>query len=84
MLVSLTPISQLKCISFTVVEDLYKSREPVPEMKAIYFISPNEKVCSILILQSLCIPFGFKEVKVQLQNNGLIFFFLNLLINLLQ
>lgn len=27
-----------------VVEDLFKSREPVPEMKAIYFMSPTAKV----------------------------------------
>lgn len=29
---------------FLVVEDLFKSREPVPEMKAIYFMSPTAKV----------------------------------------
>lgn len=29
---------------FSVVEDLFKSREPVPEMKAIYFMSPTAKV----------------------------------------
>lgn len=29
-----------------VVEDLFKSREPVPEMKAIYFMSPTAKVCN--------------------------------------
>ena len=48
----LTPNTQsylpLKCcIDFdflSVVEDLYKSREPVPEMKAIYFMSPTSKV----------------------------------------
>uniref|UniRef100_A0A8C5EXN5 Syntaxin binding protein 3 n=1 Tax=Gouania willdenowi TaxID=441366 RepID=A0A8C5EXN5_GOUWI len=28
---------------FLVVEDLYKSREPVPEMKAIYFMTPTAK-----------------------------------------
>lgn len=30
---------------FPVVEDLFRSREPVPEMKAIYFMSPTAKVC---------------------------------------
>lgn len=30
-----------------VVEDLFKSREPVPEMKAIYFMSPTAKVYKI-------------------------------------
>lgn len=29
---------------FSVVEDLFKNREPVPEMKAIYFMSPTAKV----------------------------------------
>lgn len=29
---------------FSVVEDLFRSREPVPEMKAIYFMSPTAKV----------------------------------------
>lgn len=29
---------------FSVVEDLFKSREPVPEMKAIYFMSPTATV----------------------------------------
>lgn len=33
-----------KTFSFLVVEDLFKSREPVPEMKAIYFMSPTAKV----------------------------------------
>lgn len=28
-----------------VVEDLYKSREPVLEMRAIYFMTPTAKVC---------------------------------------
>lgn len=27
------------------MEDLFKNREPVPEMKAIYFMSPTAKVC---------------------------------------
>lgn len=35
-------LKQKKILS--VVEDLYKSREPVPEMKAIYFMSPTAKV----------------------------------------
>lgn len=33
--------------SFLVVEDLFKSREPVPEMKAIYFMSPTAKVYTL-------------------------------------
>ncbi|XP_035377393.1 syntaxin-binding protein 3 isoform X1 [Electrophorus electricus] len=33
----------------TIVEDLFKSREPVLEMKAIYFMSPNEKCVDAFI-----------------------------------
>lgn len=35
-------------VLFAVVEDLLKTREPVLEMKAIYFMSPTAEVCTIL------------------------------------
>lgn len=38
------------CILFAVVEDLFKSREPVTDMKAIYFMSPTAKVRAKLYL----------------------------------
>uniref|UniRef100_A0AAQ4QKB3 Syntaxin binding protein 3 n=1 Tax=Gasterosteus aculeatus aculeatus TaxID=481459 RepID=A0AAQ4QKB3_GASAC len=34
-------MSDLMLEKITIVEDLYKKREPVPEMKAIYFMSPT-------------------------------------------
>uniref|UniRef100_A0A8C5F028 Syntaxin binding protein 3 n=1 Tax=Gouania willdenowi TaxID=441366 RepID=A0A8C5F028_GOUWI len=34
-------MSDLMSEKITIVEDLYKSREPVPEMKAIYFMTPT-------------------------------------------
>ncbi|KAI3368518.1 hypothetical protein L3Q82_025526, partial [Scortum barcoo] len=34
-------MSDLMAEKITIVEDLYKSREPVPEMKAVYFMSPT-------------------------------------------
>ncbi|XP_069823588.1 syntaxin-binding protein 3 isoform X2 [Dendropsophus ebraccatus] len=33
----------------TVVEDLYKQRQPVADLKAIYFISPNEKSVDCIV-----------------------------------
>ncbi|XP_056379482.1 syntaxin-binding protein 3 isoform X2 [Hyla sarda] len=33
----------------TVVEDLYKQRQPVGDLKAIYFISPNEKSVDCIV-----------------------------------
>uniref|UniRef100_A0A8C5ESJ7 Syntaxin binding protein 3 n=1 Tax=Gouania willdenowi TaxID=441366 RepID=A0A8C5ESJ7_GOUWI len=36
-------MSDLMSEKITIVEDLYKSREPVPEMKAIYFMTPTAK-----------------------------------------
>nr|XP_061831493.1 syntaxin-binding protein 3-like [Nerophis lumbriciformis] len=36
-------MSDLMSEKITIVEDLYKNREPVPEMKAIYFITPTTK-----------------------------------------
>ncbi|XP_048833318.1 syntaxin-binding protein 3-like isoform X1 [Brienomyrus brachyistius] len=49
LLCSCCSMSDLMSEGITIVEDLYKSREPVPEMKAIYFISPNEKCIDVLI-----------------------------------
>uniref|UniRef100_A0A8C6VVC7 Syntaxin binding protein 3 n=1 Tax=Nothobranchius furzeri TaxID=105023 RepID=A0A8C6VVC7_NOTFU len=36
-------MSDLMAEKITIVEDLYKIREPVPEMKAIYFMTPTSK-----------------------------------------
>ncbi|XP_029285884.1 syntaxin-binding protein 3 [Cottoperca gobio] len=43
LLSSCCKMSDLMSEKITIVEDLYKSREPVPEMKAIYFMSPTAK-----------------------------------------
>uniref|UniRef100_A0A665VC87 Syntaxin binding protein 3 n=1 Tax=Echeneis naucrates TaxID=173247 RepID=A0A665VC87_ECHNA len=45
LLSSCCKMSDLMAEKITIVEDLFKSREPVQEMKAIYFMSPTEKVC---------------------------------------
>uniref|UniRef100_A0A8C2ZQD8 Syntaxin binding protein 3 n=1 Tax=Cyclopterus lumpus TaxID=8103 RepID=A0A8C2ZQD8_CYCLU len=45
LLSSCCKMSDLMSEKITIVEDLYKNREPVPEMKAIYFMSPTAKVC---------------------------------------
>lgn len=37
-------ISKSSIFYFVVVENVYKNREPVPHMKAIYFITPTKKV----------------------------------------
>ncbi|KAG7268170.1 hypothetical protein CRUP_025414 [Coryphaenoides rupestris] len=42
-------MSDLMAEGITIVEDLYKSREPVPEMKAIYFMSPTTKCVDAFI-----------------------------------
>ncbi|XP_040926250.1 syntaxin-binding protein 3 isoform X2 [Betta splendens] len=42
-------MSDLLSERITVVEDLYKNREPVPEMKAIYFMPPTTKCVDALI-----------------------------------
>uniref|UniRef100_A0A8C5CWQ6 Syntaxin binding protein 3 n=1 Tax=Gadus morhua TaxID=8049 RepID=A0A8C5CWQ6_GADMO len=42
-------MSDLMAEGITIVEDLYKSREPVPEMKAIYFMSPTSKCVDAFI-----------------------------------
>uniref|UniRef100_A0A674PRI3 Syntaxin binding protein 3 n=1 Tax=Takifugu rubripes TaxID=31033 RepID=A0A674PRI3_TAKRU len=43
LLSSCCKMSDLMAEKITIVEDLFKSREPVPEMKAIYFMSPTAK-----------------------------------------
>uniref|UniRef100_A0A7N8X122 Syntaxin binding protein 3 n=1 Tax=Mastacembelus armatus TaxID=205130 RepID=A0A7N8X122_9TELE len=48
ILSSCCKMSDLMSEKITIVEDLYKNREPVLEMKAIYFISPTAKVCSFI------------------------------------
>uniref|UniRef100_A0A8C5QG79 Syntaxin binding protein 3 n=1 Tax=Leptobrachium leishanense TaxID=445787 RepID=A0A8C5QG79_9ANUR len=43
LLTSCCKMTDLLQEGITVVEDLFKIRQPVPDMKAIYFISPTEK-----------------------------------------
>ncbi|XP_072919520.1 syntaxin-binding protein 3 isoform X1 [Hemitrygon akajei] len=49
LLSSCCKVSTLMAEKITVVEDLHKIREPVPNMKAIYFITPTEKSVDALI-----------------------------------
>ncbi|XP_028260215.1 syntaxin-binding protein 3-like [Parambassis ranga] len=49
LLSSCCKMSDLMAEKITIVEDLYKSREPVPEMKAIYFMTPTAKCVDAFI-----------------------------------
>ncbi|TDH08854.1 hypothetical protein EPR50_G00102140 [Perca flavescens] len=49
LLSSCCKMSDLMAEKITIVEDLFKSREPVPEMKAIYFMSPTAKCVDAFI-----------------------------------
>uniref|UniRef100_A0A8C6UZX0 Syntaxin binding protein 3 n=1 Tax=Neogobius melanostomus TaxID=47308 RepID=A0A8C6UZX0_9GOBI len=49
LLSSCCKMSDLMAEKITIVEDLYKSREPVLEMKAIYFMSPTSKCVEAFI-----------------------------------
>ncbi|XP_046905623.1 syntaxin-binding protein 3 [Hypomesus transpacificus] len=49
LLTSCCKMSDLMSEGITIVEDLFKSREPVPEMKAIYFMSPTSKCVDAFI-----------------------------------
>ncbi|XP_068446085.1 syntaxin-binding protein 3 [Clinocottus analis] len=49
LLSSCCKMSDLMSEKITIVEDLYKNREPVPEMKAIYFMSPTAKCVDAFI-----------------------------------
>uniref|UniRef100_A0A673CVG4 Syntaxin binding protein 3 n=1 Tax=Sphaeramia orbicularis TaxID=375764 RepID=A0A673CVG4_9TELE len=49
LLSSCCKMSDLMSEKITIVEDLYKSREPVLEMKAIYFMSPTSKCVDAFI-----------------------------------
>ncbi|KAM3620032.1 uncharacterized protein V6R79_017328 [Siganus canaliculatus] len=49
LLSSCCKMTDLIAEKITIVEDLFKSREPVPEMKAIYFMSPTAKCVEALI-----------------------------------
>ncbi|XP_032380885.1 syntaxin-binding protein 3 [Etheostoma spectabile] len=49
LLSSCCKMSDLMSEKITIVEDLFKSREPVPEMKAIYFMSPTAECVDAFI-----------------------------------
>ncbi|XP_063282180.1 syntaxin-binding protein 3 [Pelobates fuscus] len=49
LLTSCCKMTDLLGEGITVVEDLYKKRQPVVEMKAIYFITPTEKSIDCLV-----------------------------------
>ncbi|XP_016886765.1 syntaxin-binding protein 3 isoform X2 [Cynoglossus semilaevis] len=49
LLSSCCKMSDLMAEKITIVEDLYKIRQPVPEMKAIYFMSPTHKCVEAFI-----------------------------------
>ncbi|XP_018425016.1 PREDICTED: syntaxin-binding protein 3 [Nanorana parkeri] len=49
LLTSCCKMTDLLQEGITVVEDIYKKRQPVPDLKAIYFISPTEKSIEILV-----------------------------------
>jgi len=44
LLASCCKMTDLLAEGITVVENIYKNREPVRQMKALYFISPTSKV----------------------------------------
>lgn len=53
-------ISKCDSLYFVVVENVYKNREPVPHMKAIYLITPTKKVSVLSKIQwirLLCFAF---------------------------
>uniref|UniRef100_A0AAY4CFT5 Syntaxin binding protein 3 n=1 Tax=Denticeps clupeoides TaxID=299321 RepID=A0AAY4CFT5_9TELE len=49
LLSSCCKLSDLMSERITIVEDLFKSREPIPEMKAIYFMTPTAKCVDAFI-----------------------------------
>ncbi|XP_054458670.1 syntaxin-binding protein 3 [Anoplopoma fimbria] len=49
LLSSCCKMSDLMSEKITIVEDLFRSREPVPEMKAIYFMAPTAKCVDAFI-----------------------------------
>ncbi|KAM9445042.1 syntaxin-binding protein 3 [Clarias gariepinus] len=49
LLTSCCKMSDLMSEGITIVEDLFKSREPVKEMKAVYFMSPTVKCVDAFI-----------------------------------
>uniref|UniRef100_A0AAQ5XU57 Syntaxin binding protein 3 n=1 Tax=Amphiprion ocellaris TaxID=80972 RepID=A0AAQ5XU57_AMPOC len=64
LLSSCCKMSDLMSEKITIVEDLYKSREPVLEMKAIYFMTPTAKVFNTEIYFNYCPDELFNNMKL--------------------
>uniref|UniRef100_A0A8C4KZ46 Syntaxin binding protein 3 n=1 Tax=Equus asinus asinus TaxID=83772 RepID=A0A8C4KZ46_EQUAS len=68
LLASCCKMTDLLAEGITVVENIYKNREPVRQMKALYFISPTSKVSGVIYfdffpLLSVCPDSLFNKIK---------------------